>query len=67
MADKRVILRAELAPKAKLGLEEVCAKRGMTQLSVMSRLLLWFAEQDARTQHAILGHTKRTQRVRDDF
>jgi len=29
----------------------------MTSLTVMSRLNLWFAEQDQRTQHAILGQT----------
>lgn len=57
MAEKRVILRAELHPKAKAGLERTCQERGMTQLSVMSRLILWFAEQDGKTQHAILGHT----------
>lgn len=58
MAAKREILRAELTPRAKTGLEQICEARGMTQLSVMSRLNLWFAEQDQRTQHAILGHTK---------
>jgi len=57
VAEKRLILRAELTPRAKLGLEKVCESRGMTQLSVISRLILWFSEQDGRTQHAVLGHT----------
>lgn len=54
---KRVILRAELAPNAKTALEKICEKRGMTQLSVMSRLILWFASQEGRLQHAVLGNT----------
>jgi hypothetical protein len=54
---KRVILRAELTQVAKNGLERVCDDRGMTQVSVMSRLILWFASQEGRVQHAVLGHT----------
>jgi hypothetical protein len=54
---KRVILRAELTPQAKTGLEKICDARGMTQVSVMSRLILWFASQDGRIQHAVLGNT----------
>ncbi len=57
MTTKREILRAELSPRAKAGLEKICEARGMTSLTVMSRLNLWFAEQDQRTQHAILGQT----------
>ena len=57
MAPKRVILRAELTSQAKTGLERVCDHRGMTQVSVMSRLILWFASQEGKIQHAILGHT----------
>ncbi|MCS7032975.1 MAG: hypothetical protein NZ561_03155 [Phycisphaerae bacterium] len=53
---KRVIMRAELTPQAKIGLEKICAARGMTQLSVMSRLILWFARQEGRVQHAVLGN-----------
>jgi hypothetical protein len=52
---KRVILRAELSPQAKAGLEKVCEQRGMTQVSVMSRLVLWFAQQDPSVQKAVLG------------
>lgn len=57
VAPKRVILRAELTPQAKTGLERICDQRGMTQVSVMSRLILWFAAQEGKIQHAILGHT----------
>jgi hypothetical protein len=56
--EKRVILRADLTPRAKAGLEEICKTRGMTSLSVISRLVLWFSQQDGRTQHAVMGHTK---------
>lgn len=55
MSMKRVILRAELTPQAKNGLEKVCDQRGMTQVSVMSRLVLWFSEQDNAIQKAVLG------------
>lgn len=55
MSMKRVILRAELSPAAKTGLEKVCAQRGMTQVSVMSRLVLWFSRQDPSIQKAVLG------------
>lgn len=57
MSQKRVILRAELTQMAKNGLERVCDERGMTQVSVMSRLILWFASQEGKVQHAVLGHT----------
>lgn len=57
MSMKRVILRAELTPQAKTGLETVCDKRGMTQLSVVSRLVLWFSRQDDAVQKAVLGET----------
>jgi hypothetical protein len=52
---KRVILRAELSPQAKTGLERVCDQRGMTQVSVMSRLVLWFAQQETSIQRSILS------------
>jgi hypothetical protein len=52
---KRLILRADLLPQSKAGVEQACARRGMTQLSVISRLILWFADQDKATQKAILN------------
>jgi hypothetical protein len=55
---KRVILRAELSPQAKHGLERVCDQRGMTQVSVMSRLVLWFSKQDPAIQKAVLGESE---------
>ena len=54
VSPKRVILRAELTPQAKTGLEHVCDARGMTQVSVMSRLVLWFAQQPDHVQKAVL-------------
>lgn len=57
MSMKRVILRAELTPQAKNGLEKICDQRGMTQVSVMSRLVLWFAHQDGPIQKAVLGES----------
>jgi hypothetical protein len=54
MASRRVILRAELNAAAKTVLERICEDRGMTQLSVMSRLAIWFAELEPEYQAQIL-------------
>lgn len=55
MSQKRVIIRAELTPSAKTTLQKVCDERGMTQVSVMSRLVQWFAHQDQLVQVSVLG------------
>ena len=52
----RIIIRLELVKSAKQNLEQVCVDRGMTQLSVTSRLVEWFAEQPLLIQSAIMGH-----------
>jgi hypothetical protein len=52
----RIIVRLELTPAAKQGLEDVSHQRGMTQVAVTSRLLEWFANQSEFIQAAILGH-----------
>lgn len=61
MSAKRVILRAELTPQAKAGLERTCEQRGMTQVSVMSRLVLWFAQQPESIQKAVLDESRSEQ------
>lgn len=53
---KRVIVRLELTPSAKRALEGICDRNGMTQVSVSSRLVEWFAHQPEMLQGAILGH-----------
>jgi ubiquinone biosynthesis protein COQ9 len=53
---RRVIIRLELTPQAKKALEDVCNNNGMTQVSVSSRLVEWFAQQQNMLQAAILGH-----------
>jgi hypothetical protein len=52
----RVIIRIELRPEAKKMLDDLCEKAGMTQVSLMSRLVEWVAEQPEIIQAAILGH-----------
>lgn len=54
---KRVILRADLTPQAKTSLESVCHRRGMTQLSVVSRMILWLSRQNDSMQKAVLGRS----------
>lgn len=57
MSMKRVILRADLTPQAKTSLEGVCHRRGMTQLSVVSRMILWLSRQNDSMQKAVLGRS----------
>ena len=52
----RIIIRIELTPSAKERLQGVADARGMTQVSVSSRLVEWFASQTEFIQAAILGH-----------
>ncbi|MCC7145656.1 MAG: hypothetical protein IT443_04350 [Phycisphaeraceae bacterium] len=53
---KRVIMRIELTPEAKDRLATISENRGMTQVSVTSRLVEWFAHQNEMVQGVILGH-----------
>ena len=41
----RIILCVDLTPAAKESLEQMTEKHGMTQLSMLSRLVEWFARQ----------------------
>lgn len=52
---KRAIIRLQLEGGAKKKLDDLCSKRGMTQITIMSRLVDWFNEQDELSQTAILS------------
>jgi hypothetical protein len=52
----RIIVRIELTPEAKSMLSVMCQKAGMTQVSLLSRLVEWFARQSDMIQAAVLGH-----------
>ena len=51
---KRAIIRLELDVAIKEALDELCERRGMTQITVLSRLVAWFDTQDTGIQSAIL-------------
>jgi len=52
---KRVIMRIEIAPSSKAGLDHFCEATGMTKLAAVSRLIDWFCEQD-ETLQAMVQH-----------
>jgi hypothetical protein len=52
----RIIVRIELTPPAKARLNEMSDRTGMTQVSLLSRLVEWFANQPEMIQGAVLGH-----------
>jgi hypothetical protein len=52
---KRVIVRLQLDTAAKKKLDGLCEKRGMTQLTIMSRLVDWFTTQDDVAQTGVLS------------
>jgi hypothetical protein len=52
----RIIVRIELTPKAKDGLNETSDTFGMTQVAMLSRLVEWFANQEPIVQSGIMGH-----------
>jgi hypothetical protein len=54
-AAKRSIMRIQLENSSKDRLESICKRRGMTQITVMSRLVDWFAMQDDYVQTAVLA------------
>jgi hypothetical protein len=51
----RVIMRIELFPHAKQGLQDLCDRLGMTQVAATSRVIEWFTGQTDVVQAAILG------------
>ena len=55
MGAKRAIIRLQLDRDAKVALDDLCETRGMTQISALSRLVLWFTKQDEVIQTAVLG------------
>ena len=55
MADRRAIMRIQLDARAKEELDELCDRRGMTQIAVMSRLVGWFVKQDDMIQTAVMA------------
>jgi hypothetical protein len=55
MAAKRSIMRIQLDVMAKDELDKLCLKRGMTQISMMSRLVGWFVQQDEVIQTAVMS------------
>ena len=55
MVDRRAIMRIQLDAGAKEELDELCDKRGMTQIAVMSRLVGWFVKQDNVIQTAVMA------------
>jgi len=55
MAQKRAIMRIQLDVAAKNELDKFCDLRGMTQISVMSRLVGWFVRQDDVIQTSVMA------------
>ena len=55
MTAKRAIIRLQLDVTAKQALDKMCEQKGMTQISVLSRLVKWFANQDEVVQASVLG------------
>ena len=53
-ASKRAVIRLQLDVVAKQQLDRLCAKRGMTQIAVLSRLVKWFGRQDEVVQASVL-------------
>jgi hypothetical protein len=51
----RVIMRAEVTPEAKTRLNDLSYRSGMTQVSIVSRLVDWLANQPDTVQAAVLG------------
>ena len=51
----RIIVRIELTPDAKNRINDLSKKAGMTQVSMLSRLVEWFAGQSELIQAAVLG------------
>jgi hypothetical protein len=55
----RIIVRIELTPTAKTKLNDLSDRTGMTQVSLLSRLVEWFANESELVQAAVLGHYPR--------
>jgi len=55
MRDADAILRVRLDADTKAILQRVSAERGMTQTSVVTRLVKWFARQDSMIQGGVVS------------
>jgi hypothetical protein len=52
---QRYIMRVELTRQAKRDLAYVADRQGMTQLSMLSRVVRWLSDQPTSVQAAVLG------------
>ena len=52
---RKYIIRIEIDGPVALALAEITEKRGMTQVSLVSRMVKWLARQDVETQTEILN------------
>jgi hypothetical protein len=55
MPAKRAVIRLELELSVKQALDDLCERRGMTQISVTSRLVHWLLKQDEIVQASVMG------------
>jgi hypothetical protein len=55
MSSSRVIMRIEITPEARNGLDSLVDRRGMIKVAVMSRLVEWFSRQPSEVQQSILS------------
>lgn len=53
--NKRVVMRLELEPRSKKGLDKFCDRTGMTKVAALSRLIDWFCDQPDNVQTMIQG------------
>ena len=53
--ESRIILRIELTSRANDRVNEMCDRKGMTQVAMLSRLIEWFSEQSEIVQAVVLG------------
>lgn len=52
---RKMIIRIEIAHSDAKALQDVCEKRGMTQISLVSRMVKWLARQESEVQVDILN------------
>ena len=55
LPNTRVIMRIEVLPDARDGMETVSRERGMTHVAINSRLIDWLAGQPDMIQASVLG------------
>jgi hypothetical protein len=55
MAEKRAIARILVDAKAKSRMDDLCKKKGMTQIAMLSHVAKWFLDQDEKAQAMVLG------------